>query len=197
MQNAQQLGLQHGVHLTDLVQQQRASVRCLELADATRHSAGKRTALITEELSLKQRLRDARAVDGDERTAGGRALLVDGARDQLLAGTALAVNQHRHRRLDRVAQCAKQHPHLARLSNDVAKALAAARITRRVDGAKRLFDGSGQPRDERGLVDELKRAVLHRVQRQVHGAVPCQEDDRTRGRQSLQLLEDGRPIDVG
>ena len=47
--------------------------------------------------SLSSRLlRDGRAVEGQERRLGPGAVLVDGAGDQLLAGAALAGDQHRH-----------------------------------------------------------------------------------------------------
>jgi hypothetical protein len=50
---------------------------------------------VTEQLRFEERFGDRSAVDLDERTVGTLAQLVDGARDQLLAGSALAGDEHR------------------------------------------------------------------------------------------------------
>src|SRR5882724_4758832 len=52
-------------------------------------------ALVTEQLALDQRLGDRRTVDGDERTIPPVGQVVDRARDELLAGAALTIDQHR------------------------------------------------------------------------------------------------------
>ena len=52
-------------------------------------------ARVAEQLALEQRLGQRRAVDRDERPARAPPLLVQRARDQLLAGAALARDQHR------------------------------------------------------------------------------------------------------
>ena len=56
--------------------------------------AGERAALVAEQLALEQRLGERRAVQLHERALGARAALVDGGRDQLLAGARLAGDQH-------------------------------------------------------------------------------------------------------
>jgi hypothetical protein len=48
---------------------------------------------VAEALALEQRLRERGARDGDERLRGARALVVDRAREQLLAGAALAEDE--------------------------------------------------------------------------------------------------------
>ena len=93
LQRAQQLGLQAHVHFGDFVEQQRAAVGLLELADAARHRAGEGALLVAEQLRFQQRLGNGRAVDGDERLARARRALVDVAGDHLLAGAALAGDQ--------------------------------------------------------------------------------------------------------
>ena len=50
---------------------------------------------MAEQLALQQGLGDGRAVEGQERRIGAGAVLVDGAGDELLAGAALAGDQHR------------------------------------------------------------------------------------------------------
>ena len=74
LQHAQQLGLRRQRHLGDLVEQQRAAVGRLEAAVAALDRAGERAALVAEQLRLEQRLRERRAVDGDERLARARVL---------------------------------------------------------------------------------------------------------------------------
>src|SRR5262249_60654453 len=49
---------------------------------------------VTEQFALEQRLGHRRAVDRDERAVLALALVVDRARDDFLAGTALAGDQH-------------------------------------------------------------------------------------------------------
>ena len=66
LEHAQQLRLQRRLHLAHLVEQQRAAVRQLELAELARRRAGERAALVAEELALEQLARQRRAVDRDE-----------------------------------------------------------------------------------------------------------------------------------
>ena len=56
-----------------------------------------RVAELTEQLTRGERLGERAAVDGDERTRSSREL-VNGTRDELLAGPTLAVNDDRHER---------------------------------------------------------------------------------------------------
>ena len=75
LQRAQELGLQAHVHLGDLVEQQRAAVGLLELADAARDGAGEGALLVAEQLALEQLLGDRGAVDRDERAFARAASL--------------------------------------------------------------------------------------------------------------------------
>ena len=90
LQHAQQLDLRRRHHLGDFVEEQRAAVRELEHAGPAIVRAGEGALLVTEDLALEQRLRNRRAVDGDERERRPRAQLVDRLRDELLAGARLA-----------------------------------------------------------------------------------------------------------
>ena len=65
-------------------------MRLLEDALAIGDGAGERAAHVPEQLRLEQRFGDRAAVDGDERPRRAPAVRVDRARDQLLAGAALA-----------------------------------------------------------------------------------------------------------
>ena len=68
----------------------------LDLADRLLDRAGECAALVAEQLGLQQVLRDRAAVDGDERLLGARSEVVQRLRQRLLAGAALAQQQHRH-----------------------------------------------------------------------------------------------------
>src|SRR5207248_3465278 len=92
LQQAQELGLHRSGHVANLVEEQRAAMGLLELAEMSRRRAGERAFLVAEELRLDQLGRNRRAVHGDERLVLPRASIVNRARDQLLAGTGLAQN---------------------------------------------------------------------------------------------------------
>ncbi len=95
LQYAQQAGLQVRRHVADFIQKQRAAVGLLEAALALGSSAGKRAALVAEELGLQQILGDGCGVDGDEGFLRTRRGLVQRAGDQLLTGTRFTSDQHR------------------------------------------------------------------------------------------------------
>ena len=109
LQRAQQLDLHVERQLADLVEEQDAAVRLLELAQVLVGGAGEAALLVAEQDGLDQVLRDGAAVDGDERLARAVRAAVHGARDQLLAGAALAEQQDRDLRLGR--PLAQPHDH--------------------------------------------------------------------------------------
>jgi hypothetical protein len=82
-------------HVPHLVHEQRAVVRDLEQPLALAVRAGEGAALVAEQLALLQRLRDRRAVLGDEGLPAAARVLVDRARDQLLAGARFPLDQDR------------------------------------------------------------------------------------------------------
>ena len=90
-QHAQDLVLRLARHVGDLVDEQRAAMRLLERADLA--SSGAVRLFDAEQLDLHALRRDRRRVDDDERPAGATRQRVDGARDQLLAGTGRADDQ--------------------------------------------------------------------------------------------------------
>ena len=94
LQRAQQLGLRLERHVADLVEEQRAAVGGLELAFAARDGAGEGAALVAEQLALDQLAAERGAVHLDQRLAAARAAVVQRVGHQLLAGAALAADQH-------------------------------------------------------------------------------------------------------
>ena len=94
LQHAQQLDLRALGNLADLVEEERAAVGLLEAPLAPRDRAGERAALVAEELALEQPLGERRAVQADERLVRARRRGVDRLGDELLAGAALAGDEH-------------------------------------------------------------------------------------------------------
>ena len=97
LEHAQQLRLELQRQLADLVEKDRAAVGHLESARLRRVRAGKRPALVPEELALDERRRERAAVDHDEAPVAPRAVAMNGTGDQLLAGAGLAKQEHRRR----------------------------------------------------------------------------------------------------
>jgi hypothetical protein len=94
LEGAEQLGLERGGQLGDLVEEERAAVCGLEQAGLVAVGAGECALLVAEQLGLEQVLGQGRAVDGDE-AAGAAGQHVQCAGDELLAGAALAGDEDR------------------------------------------------------------------------------------------------------
>jgi hypothetical protein len=91
---AEELGLEVERELADLVEEQGAARRRLERADAGRAGAGEGAGLVAEQLGLEQVRRDRAAVDDHERAVAARALEMQRLGGELLAGAALALEEH-------------------------------------------------------------------------------------------------------
>jgi hypothetical protein len=177
------------------VEEERAVVRELEPARLPRDGAGERALLVAEELALDQIARDRGAVHADERLVLARAVLVERARDELLAGAALARDEHRARRvrdlLDDLIDLRHRRglpdepvaARLARLGADVALAqLARAR-------------GLSDHVLELALLERLlmvERAELQRLDRRADGAVRGDQITGTSGKRVVVLEESSR-----
>ncbi len=94
LQHAQELGLQGEGHVADLVQEQRSPLGGEEEPLVATGGAGESPFHMPEQLRFQQVLGDGGAVDGDEGLVAPGAGPVDGARQQLLAGARLAVDEH-------------------------------------------------------------------------------------------------------
>src|SRR5437870_1994885 len=99
LEHSQELDLELGPKRADLVEEEAAPLRQLELSDLPLMGAGERALLVAEELGLDEGLGDGRRTDGDEGPVAPCPLVVDGPGDELLAGAALAGDQHGRRRL--------------------------------------------------------------------------------------------------
>ena len=72
LQQPQHLGLHGQRHVADFVEEKRAAVALLELADAAAVGPGEGPFLVAEQLALQQVFRDGRTVDRQERRLGPR-----------------------------------------------------------------------------------------------------------------------------
>ena len=95
LQHTQQLGLCRQRQVAHLVEEQRAAIGALEAPGARRVRPGVGALLHAEQLGLDQLGRQRRAVDRNKRAARAVGVLVQGARETLLAHAGLAGEQHR------------------------------------------------------------------------------------------------------
>src|SRR4029077_15789161 len=96
-EHAQEPRLQRQRHVADLIEEERAAIRLLEASAPLRIRSREGAALVSEKLGLEKVGRNGGSVEGDERAAGARAVLVQGAGDELLAGAGFAGDEHRDR----------------------------------------------------------------------------------------------------
>ncbi len=92
-----QLGLEGGRRLGDLVEQQGAPGGHFKSALPLHVRAGERAFFMAEQFALQQAVAQGGAVDADERPERPAASMVNQQRDQFLARSAFAADQHRDR----------------------------------------------------------------------------------------------------
>src|SRR5437870_13547738 len=86
LEHPQQFDLRAQAQVADFIEEDGALIGLLKAADAASVCPGEGAALMPKQFTLQQRLRDGRASDRDEWLRRAAAVLVDGARDQFLAG---------------------------------------------------------------------------------------------------------------
>ena len=140
-----------GADVADLVEEQRAAGAPTSNLPLWRATAPVNAPLlVAEQLRLEQRLGQRRARHGHERPVGARALGVDGAREQLLAGAALAEHQDRRvaprgraRQLEDLLHRRALADHVAEAVVALAAPCAAARSRGPAPAARRSSASSG------------------------------------------------------
>ena len=150
-----------------------------------RRRAGERAAHVAEQLRLEQRFRDRRAVHLDERHLALRAVVVDRARDQLLAGAGLAGDEHRALRLARpappcwitscIAPAAADDAVVVELGVALADQVAVLGAQPLV--LERAADDDEQLVDLERLLQVVERAELHRLDRALDRGVRGHHQD--------------------
>jgi hypothetical protein len=146
---------------------------------------GEGPALVAEELGLHQVAGDRPAVHPDEGLVLARAVLVEGARDELLARARLARDEHRRGGVGHLLQDRVDLLHRRVGADDLVAPLAEA-LELHVAGAQvaraqRLGDDVADLRQVEGLGDEVEGPAAHRLHRGVDGAVGGDHDHREVG----------------
>ena len=95
LEHAQQLHLDVGRQVADLVEEDRRAIGQLEASDLPRERAGEGAFLAAEQLALDQGRGNRRAVHAHHRRRRRRARFVKVRGEELLAGAGLAEEQHR------------------------------------------------------------------------------------------------------
>src|SRR5438128_7436633 len=95
LQHAKQLGLSCQRKVRDLVEEEAASLRELEVPVLPLTRAGERPFFIAKQLGLDQRLGNPSTVARDEGPGASKAQLVDRPRDELLSRAGLPMNEDR------------------------------------------------------------------------------------------------------
>ena len=146
--------------------------------------AGERAADVAEQLRLEQRLGDRRAVDLDERHVALRAAVVNGARDELLAGAGLAGDEHRALGIGDALGPADDLLHRPAAADDavVVELFVALAAQVAVLGAQplvieRAADDDQQLVDLERLLQVVERAELHRLDRALDRGVRGHHQD--------------------
>src|SRR5439155_1074736 len=94
LEDAEELCLDRGGRFPDLVEKERPAIRFREEAAMRPIGAAECAPDVPEERAFEECFRQRGAVLGEERSASPWAVIVDRAREELLAGSGLALEQH-------------------------------------------------------------------------------------------------------
>ena len=197
LQHPQQLGLELQGHVADLVQEQGAAVGGLEEAGAVAIGAGEGALAVTEEFGFEHVLGNGGAVDRHEGTLGTVAGVVDGAGQQLIAGAALALDEHAHVAAGNAPRLLQELLHGAALADDRLAPAVVLRLFLAVDGAA-LDKGGLDAVQQLAAVEGLGEVTEHPLVRRFHGigngAVGGENDHRQRRVAGVHLFEQRHAI---
>ena len=199
LQYAQQAGLRLHRHVADFVEEQRAALGLLEAAGRALVGAGEGALLVTEEFAFDEVARDRGHVDGDERSFLALAVIVQGARDQFLAGAGFAGDHHREIGLHEARERAIDFLHGGRTPHqrhalDLVMRIAFGAGTRRV---QRAADDGDQLLQVEGLRQVVVSAALGRLDRGHERVLRAHHDDRQVGPQLLDARQKLEGVFVG
>src|SRR6266540_6277949 len=122
LERAQDLHLHAERHVADLVEEERASLGQLEAAGPRPDGAREGAALVPEQLGFEQTLGNRGGVDGDQRAVLSRAPPVAGPRQDLVAGSALPLDQDREVRWGRALSHVEHPPERLGLADHLLEA---------------------------------------------------------------------------
>ena len=191
------------LQFADFVDQQRPAGRRLEQPQPAVQGARKRTFLVAEQFALDQRLRDRGTVDGDERFAAPRAVVMERASHQLLAGAALADDKHGAASVSHQADLLEQGTHRCTLPDDVVERMPLVQLRVQLGDLGRHgtffqghLDAVRQFLQIDRLGEEIKGPFLERRHGCVDGPVAGHEDHGGVGSPILGDAQQFEPVDT-
>jgi uncharacterized protein YoaH (UPF0181 family) len=203
LQHSQQLGLQRGRHLANLIEQQRAAVGKLQDAGAIGQRPGERSALVTEQLRLHQLRRNRRAVHLHERRVRALAVPVNRVGHQLLARAVLSLDQHAGVARRNLADEREQLLHLVAARHHVGERGVILQLDPHAAVLRRhhhllfcLLEHREQQHRVDRLFDEPERAGVHRLDDFGHAAVAGDHHDLRVWRLRAQIAQQVQVVNV-
>ena len=203
LEHTQQLDLQHGRHLADLVEEQRATVRHLHETQLLGAGIGERALLVTEQLRLEQFGGDRGAVDLDERLGVASAHAMHEVREVLLARAALALDEHaggvaaRDLLGDRVRLLHRRRRRVQELMIAERLMAQATQLEHELLRLERTLGEREQLLLLERLLHEPVRPGAHRLDGRLEFAERGHEHHRDLGLQALDLAQQVEPAAVG
>ena len=202
LEGPEELYLRGEVDLRYLVEEERSAAGSLELSDLRAVCAGERAFLVAEELGLDERRRKRRALDGDERSGRSRRQVVERLCDELLSRSRRAFDKDVCVCLCRLPDEPVDFFHRGRLARESLDAallvdllLQLRYLARERVLLERLLYALlhlGEVGDR--LCDEVVRAFLHRLDRELYFAERRDQDARERWVRGLCALYEGDSV---
>jgi hypothetical protein len=179
-------------------------VRLLEPALARAHRAGERAPHVPEQLRFEERFRNGAAVDRDEAVSPPRAVVVNGSRGELLPCSSFSGDQHRARRRgDRLEQL-EQRAHRGAVADQPVDPVAILELRSQIRVFRfqpplleRRTEHVQQRVELKRLGDEVRGALLDRLDGVFHGPVPGDHDRNDVWIPLERGFDDATAIDAG
>ena len=204
LERSKQLSLHLRIERPDLIHENRAAIRELKQPQLARRRFRVSAALVSEELTLDERIRNRRAIDVDERARHPMREPVQHARDQLLPRPRLAKDEDSGVAARNALDQRKHRLHWRELCDDFRLRLGQRQplVKQRVfAGELALFIGASHHhidlRHAVGLREVIVRAELHGADRRLDGAVAGNDDDLGRRELLADLPEHLETIHLG
>ena len=188
LQHAQQLHLHGRAGGADFVQENRAAVGQLELADLVAGGAGERTGHVAEQFAFQQCFRQRPAGHFDKRLVAPGAVAMNRPGDQRLAGAAFAGDQHGGLGVGHAFDHVEHAPHPVIVADDVLDAepqielrLQILVLFQHFALIQRPANGDFQLFVDQRLGEQIERPGPNGLDRGFHRAVAGEQNHR-RGR---------------
>lgn len=201
LQDAEQLGLHGGGHIADFIEEERAATRALKFAAALFGGARERAGFVAEHFALDELAGDGGAVHFFERSARALGREVDGAGHELLAGAALASDEHRRVGAGGFGDLIAEFRHRAAVADQIADLarLRAQRVGLRLgaDHAEGVLDDEQEAIGGEGFFKEVDGAEARGFDGRVDRRVAAHHDDGDVVVRGAEALEERDAVAVG